>query len=931
MEGSSFRLPQVGDGSGSGWPNVRTFVSWLMVLTACLAPVAGGCQFRWGWGALVAASGLLLLCRILPGRHRAAPLSGVFVGLAILHVLQLVPLPRGMADALAPTTARVAGPLWGEAGWRPLSANLNATRDNLLVLLACWVAFELGYRLFRRPWWATRLGLGLLVTAALLSAYGMYALNAKPSTKWLGIPNFNPDRLTSTYTNPNRFAGFLELTLPMGLVAVLGHLASAAPPGFSGLSRYWNGLRGSRGLGGLALGIVWVLGLIGLALTQSRMGMAAFGGGFAVAFLVVYRHRLSLVKLQLLAGFLAALLLAGMLLGLDPVLSRYSLLFEADELPADRLTIWSGTLRIVADHWPLGGGSGAFRSLFPHYQPAELHGYVKYAHNDYLNALADLGAGGALLLLGGLGLWLYRMVSAFGGRSGAHALTAFGILWSVIALLLHSLTDFNLQEPANAWLFCLWLGAGLGVAWSAGQRDDDLASEDRPASRRGLAAWGLLALLLLAGGMGILASDHSWPANLRAGWPQRFLSAPEASEKLLQKVRRYDPLWTEPLAAHARAVLNAAAGAEAGRREELLQHADELSHDLLRLTPLNAEAWYQRARVVLTRDNDLEQARFLMEQAGWASPHQAGVALLRGRIALLLWRVEGRPGLAVPEAVLDLFAGALRENPRNINEVLALLFEAGPWEARWSRILPPDPEAHARYARVLAGQGLVPEAEAAMGEALKLLDAIPEARRTRAERRLRTEVQSEAALLALSGGRTEAARALLRATLEELPLRERGERGFELWRKVRRLGAPDSGLELTRFLAESFPDQAWAFELQARAATDERDFAQAEKLLRASLKLEESAPRYALLAQVLSAQDFADSALAAIQHACDLEPSNGRMRLALAELLSRRGYHDRAVEELILAEQLDPGLEKETDVYRRRFMTRRASLRPPRP
>jgi len=81
-----------------------------------------------------------------------------------------------------------------------------------------------------------------------------------------------------------------------------------------------------------------------------------------------------------------------------------------------------------------------------------------HAHNDYLEYLSDLGIIGVLLLLGGI---LFIIIKAFSvWRTRKHPEVkglALGGIVAVINILIHSITDFNLQIPANMLLFTVIL------------------------------------------------------------------------------------------------------------------------------------------------------------------------------------------------------------------------------------------------------------------------------------------------------------------------------------------------------------------------------------------------------------------------------------------------------------------------------------------
>jgi O-antigen ligase len=130
--------------------------------------------------------------------------------------------------------------------------------------------------------------------------------------------------------------------------------------------------------------------------------------------------------------------------------------------------VWADTLRLIRER-PLGAGLGAFEAAYTKVQTVDVNARVDYAHNDYLQLAAELGPVAALLF--------WAMIFALGARtlraswtaaSPARQSIALGATGALAALLLHSLTDFNLYIPANALVFSVVLGL-----CSAPQKNDE--------------------------------------------------------------------------------------------------------------------------------------------------------------------------------------------------------------------------------------------------------------------------------------------------------------------------------------------------------------------------------------------------------------------------------------------------------------------------
>ena len=87
-----------------------------------------------------------------------------------------------------------------------------------------------------------------------------------------------------------------------------------------------------------------------------------------------------------------------------------------------------------------------------------------HAHNDYLETAAEWGLAAAIPFWAGIGIVFVLLVRLL---MRSHFVEEQGILvactGSIFTILVHSLTDFNLQIPSNAMLFFGFVGIGLGI------------------------------------------------------------------------------------------------------------------------------------------------------------------------------------------------------------------------------------------------------------------------------------------------------------------------------------------------------------------------------------------------------------------------------------------------------------------------------------
>ena len=127
---------------------------------------------------------------------------------------------------------------------------------------------------------------------------------------------------------------------------------------------------------------------------------------------------------------------------------------------ASRLELWQAAGKMWADHPWFGVGPAHFDYRYREYRPEKMQARPDRMHNDYLNLLADWGAVGGVIVLSGLGLFIFwlkqtwphvrREENAFGtGQSNRFAFF-LGATCGLAALAAHSAMDFNLHIPANA-------------------------------------------------------------------------------------------------------------------------------------------------------------------------------------------------------------------------------------------------------------------------------------------------------------------------------------------------------------------------------------------------------------------------------------------------------------------------------------------------
>ena len=406
---------------------------------------------------------LVLLQQLMKGKI-TLPFPPVLAVLIVILVFQLIPLPPTAIQWISPQRWEgiSANVLAAGAGWTPMSVYPHATGVAFLKVLSYLAVFVLSAYLFdsqkRSAGLVTLLiGVGLLEAALGLTLYLGGWQDLLPF-----VSDYPSTRARGSYINPNHFAAVLTMTLPF-LFGWVYYLYEKRKDFYSPGEWDRPASKGHSRSGQVSFYTFLIpVMLIALALSGSRMGILS---GLASLLFLVLLIQLKGREARLLAS--SFLVLGGVLayllwIGLDPVISRFETVLEGGYLDSSlRVLVWKDELDLFRDYPWLGTGLGTFGTVFKEYQTAGVRYWFDNAHNDYLQFATELGIVGFSLLFGPIFYLMVRMIRSFtNDRSRYRSSVTLGCIGGTFALLVHSVTDFNLQIPANAMIFAVILGIG---------------------------------------------------------------------------------------------------------------------------------------------------------------------------------------------------------------------------------------------------------------------------------------------------------------------------------------------------------------------------------------------------------------------------------------------------------------------------------------
>jgi O-antigen ligase len=217
--------------------------------------------------------------------------------------------------------------------------------------------------------------------------------------------------------------------------------------------------------------VVWLMLLLlfqgfALVLSLSRMGIAAMLASMTVmAAMLASTDRRNRILAAAGLALIAAILALGAYTAADAILTRYELITEDTPVEQDRLVIWRDAWTMIHSHLLFGQGLGTFQWTFPAVESVRADLPARYAHNDYLQVLSEMGI---------VGLALSLLVYVFAWRTalrhfrdpGDPLVKAIGLamLGALTATGLQELTDFGLYIPGVAIAFAFLLGINVRLA-----------------------------------------------------------------------------------------------------------------------------------------------------------------------------------------------------------------------------------------------------------------------------------------------------------------------------------------------------------------------------------------------------------------------------------------------------------------------------------
>lgn len=405
-------------------PAPRAFSSARILLGLMLfaAPLPYGAVYGWAWASL---SILTLLALILWMKGSIGE-NRLKIGWSPLYLSLALFLVLGWVQLIFHTTIA------------PI-----ATRESLLQLATCAVLFFVVIQLFAGAAVETwrRVGVAVLAFGSIFSFLSILQFLWNPTRiVWidhnLGGP-FGP------YVDRDHYAGLMEMVIPVSASFVLSRPKRDPLNGM-----LWFGV---------------LVTIVSALLTGSRGGLVSILVEAAIlGWILVRRDPVRARRRRIATTGLALAVMAVLFFWLVPsfVLTKIGTVesYSSETKEGERPTLWRNSLGIFREHPWLGAGMGSFETAYPPHQSQANDLVTEHAHNDYVEALAETGLLGGVLILVALVFFFRSFRNLVVQAEDELGWIQLGATVACCGLLVHSFVDFNLHIPANAAWFAFCAG-----------------------------------------------------------------------------------------------------------------------------------------------------------------------------------------------------------------------------------------------------------------------------------------------------------------------------------------------------------------------------------------------------------------------------------------------------------------------------------------
>ena len=457
------------DNSSGAASRFDVVIECLLVGLLAFMPLALGVVHAWSEEVVIAISGAMVVCFLLKlAFHRDEHLiwtwAYVPIGLFLVIVcLQLVSLPGWLVKIISPNTAILRTELLGDLPnadivlkSMPLSFYPNATKHALRLVLAVAGVFIVVLNVFRRPDQIKRLLMSIAVIGGIIAVITL-AQNLFGNGKiyWF-VYSRHCKGYSGPFVNHSNYGQFMNLSIGAALGLLMVGLHEAFCGRKATLPIVFNYLTSKPARRLWLLAAIMGLGVATIFASLTRGGMISMLIAMAFAALLVTSQRSLRSHGWIMVVVALIALICVLYIGFDAVYERLASMRYFDEAEAGRLQILKD-IGVVWTKFPIfGTGLGTHPVVYPMFDRSTIVPLAIHAENEYAQVVEETGSLGlSLLMVLGVIVWA-GYVRGIRCANRPICSAAYGLGFGLLAILIHSFSDFGQHLPANAVLSAIF-------------------------------------------------------------------------------------------------------------------------------------------------------------------------------------------------------------------------------------------------------------------------------------------------------------------------------------------------------------------------------------------------------------------------------------------------------------------------------------------
>lgn len=462
-------IPENSDASSS---NFDTVIEWLLIGLLLFMPLALGAVKAWSQEIVIALSSaivILFALKLLYYRTEPVIRTWAYAALAVfilISAFQLVALPAWLISVISPNTVMLKTNLLGDLPnadtllkSMTLSFYPTATKHDLRLVLSVAAVFVVVLNVFRRPDQIKRLLTAIALIGGFVALIAM-AQDLFGNGKIYGlIAIHSGEAYSGPFVNHSHYGQFMNLSIG----AALARLCVKLHEDFAGKERSLPAV--FEYFSSSAAKSLWLLVAI-ISLGAATVFVSLTRGGIVSMLVAIAFTTALLARRQATRGhgWIIVVIILGafsciLYLGFDAVYDRLATLRNLDGYH-DRWRMFTDLVISFKLFPVLGTGLGTYSVVYPMLDSSMITALASHAENEYAQAAAETGLVGLAALIVFAIVIVLNFSKCIRRTRLPVCSAAYGLGFGIIAILIHSLSDFGQHIMANAFLtaiFCAFI------------------------------------------------------------------------------------------------------------------------------------------------------------------------------------------------------------------------------------------------------------------------------------------------------------------------------------------------------------------------------------------------------------------------------------------------------------------------------------------